>query len=149
MKLLPNKKILWLFLIILFTFDDIFSYYAIKYLHGKEANLLIARFVEQYPLLYFLLIPITVLIVYLIYYIIKCIVLVILKKYFKKKIIERVVLGGLVVYWFIGNSSVNIIFLFGYRINNMWSRTMILGLLMAVFYAAVMLYKELKKKVLT
>lgn len=52
---LPEKNVSWSLLTMFFIFDNIFSYYAITRLQGREGNPLIAPFVEKYPLALFLL----------------------------------------------------------------------------------------------
>ena len=55
--LLLSQKTSWIVLLLLFTFDDVFSYFAVTRMGGHEANKLIAFAVEKYPLLYALCLP--------------------------------------------------------------------------------------------
>lgn len=133
---LPSKKISWALLTLLFTFDNFLSYFAISYFGGREANLAIAYWVEKYPLLYFLCIPLTIFIMYIIFRILLKIALWIFKKReVKKVLIERIILGSMVIYWAVANSSLNIAFLIGHRQPaSMWALTSAAGILLALSY---------------
>jgi hypothetical protein len=143
-NLLPKKSISWFFLISFFIFDNFFSYYAILFLGGREANLLIAKYVEKYPLLYFVAIPVTILIVYFIYYVMQFIARFFLNNKLDKVTIQKIVMATISLYWLTANSSVNIVYLLGFRIKGLWNKTMIAGLLISIIYAALMTRKEIK-----
>lgn len=148
-KLLLQKKASWTILILFFIYDNLFSYYAITRLGGHEVNHLISRFVEKYPLLYFLCIPGTILIAVPIVWALKQIAVKILKRFefTDTKIIERIVLNSLVIYWAIANSFVNVTFMLGYRLpHRTWGITSIVGSLTASLYALLIIFFLHKKK---
>lgn len=141
---LPEKNVSWGLLTLFFIFDNIFSYYAITRLQGQEGNPLIAPFVEKYPLLYFFCIPTTLLIVYVIYRLLRASAirfskLVELKN---KNLLERIILGALMIYWAVGNSSMNLAFLMGHRQPaRMWALTSLTGIFLASSYSFFMIRK--------
>ena len=100
----------------LITFDSFVSYWAVKYRGAKEMDLLISPIVEKYPLSYFIFIPILIVIMHLVvnmitHFAAKTNELSIIPK----KLIRRLVLSSLALYWAIGNSSLNLLFILGYR----------------------------------
>lgn len=136
-----SKKTSWFLLASLFTFDAIISYWAIVYRSAHEANPVIKVIVEKYPLLYFLTIPALVLIIYLGY---KGLCLLANKIFSgaSKDKIEKVILSALVMYWILGNSSINFLFLFGLRQPAwVWYLTTSLALIPASFYSYFLLRK--------
>lgn len=140
-----SKKLSWFFLTSLFTFDAVFSYWAVVYRSAHEANPAIKTIVETYPLLYFVTIPALVPIMYLIY---KGLALL-ASKFFKsasKEITEKVVLTALVIYWILGNSSVNFLFLAGHRQPAyVWYLTAILAVIPALIYSVIVI-RNFKQK---
>lgn len=125
---LLRKKTAWVLLIILFIFDNVVSYFAIKYWGGHEGNFLIAFIVEKYPLLYFLCIPLEIVIVFLIIWTIEQVLLKIFKKWQNRdEVLERIILWITVIYWAVANSSMNLFFLIGLRLPvKVWLFTSIL-----------------------
>lgn len=118
------KKVSWILLTTYFTFDAVVSYWGITKMGGREANLVIAPYVEKYPLLYFLCIPLELLGGYIIVRILQ------------KWIDERIVLTGAAIYWPIANSSLNLLFLLGFRhMGYLWSYLIVSGIVAAVAYA--------------
>lgn len=147
MNLLPSKKTSWTLLILLFIFDNFFSYHAITNLNGREANLAIAALVETYPWLYFLCIPATILIMAVIVLVIKKICMVILKERVAEDILERIILGSLVIYWAIGNSSLNLAFLLGHRQSiQVWGVATVVGVISGLVYGLAMLSYEIRNR---
>jgi hypothetical protein len=149
-RFLLSKKISWRLLIFLFIFDNFFSYYAITQLQGREANLLIAYWVETYPWLYFFCIPATILIMYYIVLLIKKTSAKILTRRGLKDegLIERIILSSAVIYWAIGNSSLNLAFLSGFRQPaKRWIFTSVIGILLAVAYAIFILQSFRKRSI--
>ena len=139
-----SKRLSWTFLISFFTYDAVYSYFAVTSLGAKEANWTIAPLVEKYPLLYFLCIPALILIMFII---VKLLTLGLKKlSFFKninKKNIEKVILGSMVIYWIIANTSLNIAFMFGIRgLGKVWYLTTLLGIFLGLIYFVVMLRKS-------
>lgn len=137
-----SKKLSWFILIFLFTFDAVFSYWAVVYRNAQEANPAIKSVVEAYPLLYFLTIPALIPIMYLIY---KGLFLLASKLFKKvdKEIVEKVVLTALVFYWILGNSSINFLFLIGHiQPAYVWYLTATLAIIPAVVYSLLVLKKH-------
>jgi len=139
-----SKKTSWLLLVAMYIFDDVFSYYAVTHLGGREANLAIAFMVEKYPLLYFLCIPVQTVIVYFIVLGIKKMAVKVLKKWELKgeETIERIILTATVFYWAIGNSFMNLSFLLGHRLSgrSAWKTTSLVGIVTAFLYSFIVLY---------
>ncbi len=138
-----SKKLSWAFLVSFFTYDAVYSYYAITRLGAKEANWTIAPLVEKYPLLYFLCIPALILIMFIV---VKLLVLGLTKisifKNINKERMEKAILGSMVIYWIIANSSLNIAFMFGIRgLGRVWYLTTLLGIFLGLIYFAMMLKK--------
>lgn len=136
-----SKKISWFLLTSLFAFDAILSYWAVVYRSAHEANPVIKTIVETYPLLYFLTIPALVLIMYLIY---RGLSLLAHKIFLQASqgTIERVILTALVLYWILGNSSINFLFLIGLRQPAwVWYLTTTLALIPASIYSYFLLRK--------
>ena len=137
-----SKKLSWFLLISLFAFDAVFSYWAVVYKSAHEANPAIKSIVEAYPLLYFVTVPALIPIMYLIY---KGLFLFANKLFAKveKEILEKVVLTALVIYWILGNSSVNFMFLFGHRQPAyVWYLTATLAIIPALVYTLLVLRKQ-------
>ena len=137
-----SKKLSWFFLISLFSFDAVFSYWAVVFRNAHEANPAIKTIVETYPLLYFLTVPALIPIMYLIY---KGLFLLANKLFKKvnKEITEKVVLTALVIYWILGNSSVNFLFLAGYRQPAyVWYSTAVLAIIPTLVYSLIVLNKH-------
>lgn len=146
-RFLIQKRTAWNLLTTFFIFDNFVSYWAIKYMHAREGNRLIAPILEKYPILYFPVIPLTIV---LMFFIIKILVFFaerILKKWrLQKQEIERVILEGSVIYWAIANSSGNLVYLLGFRIHNIWLITTLTAVPMILAYIAFILYKIFPKK---
>jgi len=142
-SLLPTKKLAWVFLIFLLIFDAVVSYYGIKYFHAREVDLLIAPLVEKYPILYFPIIPLEFIIMFLIVRTIKKVAAKSLKTA-SEDLIERIVLGATVIYWAVGNSSANLVFLLGFRISNIWLYTTSTAIPVTLFYLLYMLLQVRK-----
>jgi len=137
-----QKKLSWFFLISLFTFDAVLSYWAVVYKGAHEANPAIKTIVEAYPLLYFVTIPGLVLIMYPIYKGLSLLANKLFKKV-SKEIIEKVVLTALVIYWILGNSSVNFLFLAGHRqLAYVWYLTATLSVIPALVCSLFVLKKQ-------
>lgn len=115
-------------------------------MHGIEGNLLIAPIVEKYPVLYFPIIPLTVFIMFIIVKIILRLCEKILKKWVvNREILERIILVATVIYWAVTNSSMNLVFLLGYRVEiSFLFYPTIFGISLASFYAIYML-QEVRK----
>ena len=136
-----SKKISWFLLISLFAFDAVLSYWAIVFRSAHEANPAIKVIVETYPLLYFLTIPSLVLIMYLVYKGLYLLANKIFSKADQEKI-EKVILTAMVIYWILGNSSINFLFLFGFRQPaQVWYLTTTLALIPASLYSYFLLRK--------
>lgn len=146
-RFLLTKKTSWLILFTFFVFDNIVSYFAVKYLDAKEGNYLLAPVVEAYPLLYFLCIPLSVIIMYLLFKVIVKITVPLIKKLKLKnrEILERIVLNAMVVYWAVGNSSGNVVFLLGYRIDSIMLITTLTAIPVTVIYVLTVLLKVRKQ----
>lgn len=131
----------WFLLILFFTFDNFFSYYAVTRLGGHEANLVIAPIVEKYPLLYFLCIPLQTIVIY---WIIKFLVWLSSKIFHQsKKFFEPIIPAALTIYWLVGNTSMNLAFFLGHRqpaIN--WLYTTIIGVLLSLVYFLIRLFSH-------
>ncbi len=142
-----QKNISWLILSIFFVFDNVFSYYAVTKLNGHEANLLIASFVEKWPILYFLCIPTQILIIWII---VRGIRYIAMKLFcFKnKQLLEAITLQSFVIYWAVANSSMNFAFMMGYRQSiQRWYVLTIIGILCAIinfFYCIIGICRKLK-----
>lgn len=149
--MLLQKRIAWILLTLLFIFDNVVSYYGVKYLNGREGNLLIAPIVEKYPELYFLCIPLTVVIMIIIAKVLKMVTMKILKKWkFNEKLVEQIILSALVFYWVIANSSWNFIFLLGVRMpihifNFLWPILTFAGLFLGLIYGFFLLFRNKHK----
>ena len=119
-------------------------------MNGREADLLIAYFVEKYPLLYFVTIPGLVIIMNLIVQgLTKFSTKFLNKNNLKKDIIEQIILTGLVIHWPVANSYMNLSLMLGHRLTIPdWYKLTILGLSLAIIYFAFSLthYKVMNKK---
>lgn len=149
--MLLRKKVSWILLTLLFIFDNVVSYYGVKYLNGREGNLLIAPLVEKYPELYFLCIPLTIVIMIIIAKVLKIVAIKILKKWkFNEKLIEQIILSAMVIYWAIANSSWNFIFLLGVRVpihifNFLWPILIFAGLSLGLIYGFFLFFRTQRK----
>ncbi len=131
------QKLSYLLLYLFFIFDNVVSYWAVKYAGAHEANLAIAYFVEKWPLLYFVCIPLQIVGLFLIMYFIKKNLYEKFRKYFNNKSeFETVILTMFVIYWAVGNSSLNLAYLIGARksIFNNWSVMSIVGTVLGLTY---------------
>lgn len=145
---LHSKKISWIILILLFTFDDIVSYFAVTKMHGKEANLIIAPYVEKYPLLYFACIPTTIFIIFLIEKLLtKTACRIFKKRGIEESVMEKIILFSIVIYWALANFLPNLIFILGFRISfhAVWLMNN-LAILSAIIYVFLELNLISKKK---
>lgn len=143
------KKVSWILLTFYFIFDNVVSYIAVTQMHAREADLLIAPFVEKYPLLYFPCIPLEILIVYLIVLILRKITIAMTRRWklFDKDIIEQIILTATVIFWPIANSSLNLLFILGYRLHgNVWGKFCLVGFVVAFSYGLLSLYLESRNK---
>lgn len=128
------KKVSWLLLTLFFIFDNVVSYLAVTRMGGRELNTIIAPLVETYPFLYFLCIPAELIGAYL---------LVLL---LRKWIDEKIVLTAAVIYWPIANSSLNLLFLLGFRhMGYLWPPLTAVGLAVALTYSLFSLYLVSRK----
>jgi hypothetical protein len=144
-----NIKLAWILLITFFIFDNIFSYYAVTALNGKEANHLISYWVETYPPLYFFCIPAQIIIIYFIVEGLTKLSEIIFKKFkiTNEYIYEKIILFALVIYWAIANSSMNFAFLIGHRLStSTWYVLTAVGIVLAIVYYAYSLDKVRKEK---
>lgn len=124
------KKVSWSLLTLYFVFDSIVSYWAVTKMGGIELNTVIAPFVEKYPPLYFLCIPLELIGAYL---------LVLL---LRKWIDEKIVLTAAVIYWPIANSSLNLLFLLGFRhIGYLWGHLTAIGIVVVLMYGLLMRFR--------
>ena len=107
-----DKKISFILLSLLVTFDDLFSYIAIVYWGKHEAHPLSRYFIEISPLFYFVFIPITLLGFYLITKVAGWLAVRTRKviNLGKREIYERIILTTILIAWGVGNTSWN----FGY-----------------------------------
>lgn len=139
--MLPGKKTSWVLLTSLFVFDNVVSYFAITKWGGREGNMAIAYWVENYPWLYFLCIPATVIIMVVIVQMIKAAARIALRdKFGNDKLLERVILAALVVYWSIANSFMNLSFLLGRRLpGTVWPVMQLAGLIASSVYVVMVL----------
>ena len=129
-----SKRLSYILLTLFFTFDAVLSYFAVTRMGGHEANLVIAPYVEKYPPLYFLSIPVLVIGLFAIMWLIRKLL---------PKISDRVVLTSFVIYWAFGNSSLNLAFLIGLRHTafNNWSTMSVVGIFLGLIYLITSLYK--------
>jgi len=109
-------------------------------------DLLIAPVVEKYPLSYFILIPILMITMYGVVNVIT---------HFASKtrelsripqiLIKRLVMSSLIIYWAIGNSSLNLCFILGYRQPSVtWMYTTLTAIFVVGIYITFMI-KSLRK----
>ncbi len=136
MKFILPKKISWLILILLFIFDNIVSYIAVTQMHGREANHAIAFIVEKYPILYFFCIPGQIIIMY---FIVLGLTKLANKLFNKSKTkpggFKNIILTSMVIYWVIGNSFMNFMFIIGHRLSiPIWYKLSLAGILLALIY---------------
>lgn len=141
-----SKRISWFLLVCLFTFDAVFSYWAVVYRNAHEANPAIKSIVETYPLLYFVTIPGLVLIMYPVSRGLTALA----RKLFNKiddEIAEKIVLTALVIYWILGNSSINFLFLAGRRQSaQVWYLTAVVAIIPTLIYSLSILKKHSHEK---
>ena len=136
-----SKRFSYVLLTLFFIFDAVLSYFAVTKMGGHEANLVIASYVEKYPPLYFLSIPALVIGLLTIMWLIR--------KFLKKNetTLEKIILTSFVIYWGVGNSSLNFAFLIGLRhtIFNNWTTMSIAGILSGLLYLSFTLNKLRRK----
>lgn len=150
MSFLPSKKNSWLTLITFLIFDAVSSYYAVKYMGGREANPIITRYVQNSPILFF---PIILVlgggIIYFICFILKNLTCFILSKfgYKNKEVIDRIIVTSIAIFYFLGIVVNNGLFLLGIRFPSMIKFNFTIGVIVSFIYAAVILYKESRKNV--
>ena len=151
MFFLPSKKFSWIVLIIFFIFDAISSYYAVKYMGGKEGNPLIASYVQKDPFLFFPIMLFGFILVYFIYSILKTVFWIFLMRFrfISKIFIEKIVLVAIIIFYFFTVVLNNSLFLLGFRMSGKLRINLIIGLLTAIIYGILTLYKLSKKKVST
>ena len=144
-----NQIIAWLLLLAFSTFDNVVSYIAVTQKGTHELNPLIANLVETYPLLYFLCIPLTLIGMYLLHLLIRISLFKILEKRYHpdRKVLSNAIATGMVIYWGIGCSSFNILYLLGVHgiTVSIWLFTSLIGFLLGILYA----YLYLKKALIT
>ncbi|OGG35220.1 hypothetical protein A2363_02195 [Candidatus Gottesmanbacteria bacterium RIFOXYB1_FULL_47_11] len=117
------KKVSWILLTLYFIFDSVVSYVAVTRMGGRELNSVIAPFVENYPLLYFLCIPLELIGAYFI--------VLLLRRWFD----EKIILTSAAIYWPIANSSMNLLFLLGFRhMGYLWGPLTVVGLIASLGY---------------
>lgn len=138
---LPLINISWILFLSLIAFDNFVSYWAVKYRSAKEMNLLIAPIVEKYPISYFILIPILMVIMYGVVNLVTRFASKTKElSHISKKLIRRLVINSLVIYWAIGNSSLNLLFILGYRQPPIsWIYTTIIAVIVVGVYITLML----------
>lgn len=125
------KKVSWVLLTAFFIFDCIVSYVAVTTMGGRELNSVIAPFVEKYPLLYFLCVPLELLGGYIII------------KILRKWTDEKILLTATVIYWPIANSSMNLLFILGFRhMGFLWLPLTVIGIAIALSYVIFTLLRE-------
>lgn len=148
MSLLPPKKISWITLAAFFTFDAFSSYWALKYMGGKEGNPLIAPYVQTNPLLFFPIMVFGFLLAYCIYSILETILYALVMKFrlIHKEIVQRTVLATIIIFYFFTVVLNNSLFLLGFRATWMISTALIMGLSAAIIYGAATLYLLSKEK---
>ena len=139
-----SKKVSWTVLTLYFLFDNVVSYWAIKWMGGREANLVIAHWVETYPLLYFLCIPAEIIGIYLIVLLLREATALVMRhwKFYDKSVIERIILTAIVIFWPIANSSLNLIFILGYHhMGYLWGPFTAVGFVAALIYGFLSLFR--------
>lgn len=139
-----NNKFSWGILTALFTFDAIVSYFGVTTQRSPELNLVIAPVVEKYPTTYFLMIPLEFLMIYIFMFIFRKTVfkLLLRHKFADKDTQEKIILGGAALYWFLANSSMNIIYVLGFRLPMnfaliTWFILSIFGLLLSIIFVLI------------
>lgn len=143
-----SKKVSWILFTLYFVFDNVVSYWAVRWMGGREANLVIAYWVETYPLLYFLAIPIEIIGIYLIVLLLRELTVAVMRhwKYFDKAVIERIVLTAIVIFWPIANSSLNLLFLLGFHnVGYLWGPFTLIGIFITLTYGFLSLYRVIGK----
>ena len=124
-----SKKVSWILLTLYFIFDNVVSYWAITWMGGREANLVISHWVEIYPLLYFLCIPAELLGAYGTVWV--------LRRWIK----EEIILTAAAIYWPIANSSINFIFVLGFHnMGYLWGPFTAVALVIVLIYGLLSLY---------
>jgi hypothetical protein len=139
-----SRKISFYLLNLFFIYDAVFSYYAVTRLSAHEANLTIAYWVEKYPPLYFLTIPILSAGLYLVMYLIKRYLNKWLTKIFGNwDKAEKIILTAFVIYWGVANSGTNFAYMVGFRhtLFNNWGAMSLVGVLTATVYLIYWAYK--------
>ncbi len=141
MFFLPSKKFSWILLALFFIFDAFSSYYAIRYLGGKEGNPIIAPYVQMNPLLFFPIMVIGSILIYFIYLILKIVLWTFLKKFnfVNETIIEKTVLAAISIFYFFTVILNNSLFILGFKIQGMLRVNLIIGIVTAIIYAVFVL----------
>ena len=143
------KKVSWILLTLYFVFDNVVSYIAVMRMGGREVNLVIAPLVETYPFLYFLCIPAEIIVIYLIVLLLREATAFVMRhwKFYDKAVTERIILTSIVIFWPIANSSLNLMFLFGFRGQGyLWVTFTAIGFAVALTYGLLSLYQSDGKK---
>lgn len=106
-------------------------------MNGREADLLIAYYVERYPPLYFVTIPGLIIIIYLIVLgLTKLVMRILNKNNLKKEIVEQIILTAIVIHWPVANSYMNLSFMLGHRLSTPdWYKLTALGLTLGIIYS--------------
>lgn len=129
------KNVSWMLLTLYFVFDSFVSYWGVTQMGGRELNSVIAPFVEKYPLLYFLCVPAELIGVYLF--------VLLLRKW----IDEKIVLTAAAIYWPIANSSMNLLFLLGFRGHGyLWGPLTLMAIVTVLIYSFISLYLTNRKE---
>jgi len=131
------KKVAYYLLNLFFIYDAVFSYYAVTKLGAHEANLMIAYWVESYPPLYFLTVPLLSAGLYLVMYLIKRYLSKWLTKTFGSWAkAEKIIFTAFVIYWAIANSGTNFAYMVGLRhtVLNNWGAMSLVGVLISTSY---------------
>lgn len=151
MLLLPSKKFSWIVLALFFIFDAFSSYYAVRYMGGKEGNPIIAPYVQKNPILFFPIMIFGYILVYFIYFILKTVFWTSLKRFrfTSELLIEKIVLAAIIIFYFFTVVLNNSLFLLGFNVSGKLRVNVIIGLLTAIIYGIVTLYKFSRKKIST
>lgn len=149
MHFIPSKKFSWIVLVLFYIFDAFSSYYAVRFMGGKEGNPIIAPYVQKNPILFFPIMLLGFVLAYFIYFILKTIFWTFLKrfKFLNIILIEKIVLATIIIFYFFTVILNNSLFILGFRIPGMLRINLIIGLSTAVIYGILTLYKFSKKKI--
>jgi len=146
---LPSKQFSWILLAVFFTFDAFSSYYAIRYMGAKEGNPLIAPYVQNNPMLFFPIMVFGYILTYIIYFILKTIFWNLLKhlKFVTKILIEKIVLGAIIIFYFFTVVLNNSLYILGFWIPATLTVNLTIGLIMAPIYGLIILYISSKNEI--